>query len=68
MEIQTRIGGPALGMRKQIVDDKNGFIVKSFRKLAQKIIFLLANPGKRKKMDKLARKPYQKNSYFPAWF
>jgi len=59
------IGGPASGIRKQICDGKNGFIVKSAEELAQRIIFLLKNPKKRNELGKAARKTVFKNFLFP---
>jgi len=62
---QAVIGGPASGIRKQIRNGKNGFIVKSPEEMAQKIIFLLSHPAKRKLMGGLARKTVLENFLFP---
>ena len=62
---QAVIGGPASGIRKQIQNGKNGFIVKSPEEMAQKIIFLLSHPAKRKLMGSLARKTVLENFLFP---
>ena len=62
---QAVIGGPALGIRKQIRNGKNGFIVKSPEEMAQKIIFLLSHPAERKRMGNSARKTVLENFLFP---
>ena len=62
---QAVIGGPASGIRKQIRNGKNGFIVKSPEEMAQKIIFLLSHPEKRKHMGNSARKTVLENFLFP---
>ena len=62
---QAVIGGPASGVRKQIWNGKNGFIVKSPEEMVQKIIFLLSHPAKRKLMGGLARKTVLENFLFP---
>ena len=62
---QAVIGGPASGIRKQVRNGKNGFIVKSPEEMAQKIIFLLSHPAKRKLMGGLARKTVLENFLFP---
>ena len=59
------IGGPASGIRKQIKNGKNGFIVKNPGELAQKIIFLLSHSQKKKNMGKEAKKTVQKKFLFP---
>ncbi|OGF78188.1 hypothetical protein A2W54_03745 [Candidatus Giovannonibacteria bacterium RIFCSPHIGHO2_02_43_13] len=62
---QAVIGGPASGIRKQIRNGKNGFIVKSPEEMAQKIIFLLSRPAKRKRLGNSARKTVLENFLFP---
>ena len=62
---QTVIGGPALGIRKQISNGKNGFIVKSPEEMAQKIIFLLSHPAKRRLVGNSARKTVFGSFLFP---
>ena len=59
------IGGPALGIRKQIKNGKNGFIVKNPDELAQKILFLLSHTKKNKKMGSEAKKTVQERFLFP---
>ena len=59
------IGGPALGIRKQIKNGKNGFIVKNPDELAQKILFLLSHPKKKKKMGSEAKKTVRERFLFP---
>lgn len=61
---QPVIGGPASGIRKQIRNGKNGFIVKSPEEMAQKIIFLLSNPAEKRMMGKSARKSVMENFLF----
>jgi len=62
---QPVLGGPASGIRKQIRNGKNGFIVKSPEEMAQRIIFLLSHPAKRNLMGNSARKTVLKNFLFP---
>ncbi|MBI2063798.1 MAG: glycosyltransferase [Candidatus Yanofskybacteria bacterium] len=52
---QPVIGGPADGLRVQIKNGKNGFIVKTPQELAEKIVHLLEHPAKKKIMGKAAR-------------
>lgn len=59
------IGGPASGIRKQIQNGKNGFIVESAEDLAEKIIYLLSHPKKRKLLGEAARKTVLKKFLFP---
>jgi|SRR3989344_7457777 len=59
------IGGPASGIRKQIKNGKNGFIAENPDELAQKMIFLLSHPKKKKKMGNEAKKTVQKKFLFP---
>ncbi|MDP3948812.1 MAG: glycosyltransferase [bacterium] len=62
---QPVLGGPASGIRKQIRNGKNGFLVKSPEEMAQRIIFLLSHPAKRNLMGRLARKTVLENFLFP---
>ena len=62
---QAVIGGPASGIRKQIRNGKNGFIVKSPEEMAQKIIFLLSRPTERKRLGNSAKKTVLENFLFP---
>lgn len=62
---QAVIGGPASGIRKQIRNGKNGFIVKSPEEMAQKIIFLLSNQKQKKLLGKAARKTVLEKFLFP---
>lgn len=59
------IGGPASGIRKQIRNGKNGFIVESSEAMAQKIVFLFSHPRKEKLMGKSARKTVLEYFLFP---
>ncbi|MDZ4286159.1 MAG: glycosyltransferase [Candidatus Sungbacteria bacterium] len=59
------IGGPASGIRKQIQDGKNGFVARTPEDLAEKIIFLLSHPEKRKLLGEYARKTVLKKFLFP---
>lgn len=59
------IGGPASGIRKQIRNGKNGFIVKSPEELAQKIVFLLSHPEKRKSLGESAHRTVWEKFLFP---
>lgn len=62
---QAVIGSPASGIKKQIRNRKNGFIVKSSEEMAQKIIFLLSHPTERKRLGNSARKTVLENFLFP---
>ena len=55
------IAGPASGLKRQITNSKNGFIVKNSSELAKKIILLLQNPQKKEKMGQKAKKTVIKN-------
>lgn len=59
------IGGTASGIRKQIRDGKNGFVAKTPEDLAEKIVFLLSHPEKRKMLGEYARKTVLKKFLFP---
>ncbi len=50
------IGGNVGGIKLQIKDGKNGFLVSSSKEMAKRIVELIENPGLSKKMGKLARK------------
>lgn len=62
---QPVIGGPASGIKKQIKNGENGFIVKSSEELAEKIFYLLKHPGKKKIMGVRARKTVMEKFLFP---
>ncbi len=64
---QPVIGGPASGIRKQIINNKNGFIAKNSEELAQRALFLLANYKKKKKMGEEARKTVFRKFLFPRF-
>ncbi|MBI2626695.1 MAG: glycosyltransferase [Parcubacteria group bacterium] len=59
------VGGPAFGIRKQIVDGHNGFIVTTPQELANKILLLLNNEKRRNRMGKAAREVVIKKFLFP---
>ncbi len=58
------IGGPALGIRRQIRNGKNGFIARGPDELAQRIINLLEYPKKRKKIGAAAKASVAKHFLF----
>ena len=62
---QPVVGGPASGIKKQIVNGKNGLIAGDSYLLARDIIFLLSNSAKRKAMGKAAQKSVMKQFLFP---
>ena len=62
---QPVIGGPASGIKKQIQNGQNGFIVKSPEEMAQKINFLLSHPKEKRVMGESARKSVIKKFLFP---
>jgi len=62
---QPVIGGPASGIRKQIQNGINGFIVKSPEEMAEKIIFLLSHPTEKRILGNAARKTVLKKFLFP---
>lgn len=62
---QAVIGGPASGIQKQIQNGKNGFIVRTPEELAQKIVFLLSRPEKRKLLGESARRTVLEKFLFP---
>lgn len=59
------VGGPAFGIREQIVEGYNGFIVTTPQELANKILLLLDNEKRRNSMGKAARKVVIKKFLFP---
>ncbi len=59
------VGGPASGVRKQIKNGKNGFIVKNPKELSNKIKLFLSNSEKRKIFGREAKKTVSNNFLFP---
>ena len=59
------IGGSASGIRKQIRNGKNGLVARTPEDLAEKIVFLLAHPEKRRLFGKHARQTVLKKFLFP---
>lgn len=59
------IGGPASGIRRQIINGQNGFIVTSSEEMAEKIIYLLKNPKKKNRLGKEARRTVIHNFLLP---
>ena len=59
------VGGSALGIKKQIQDEENGFITKTSEELAERIIFLLKNPKVSAVMGKNAKESVRQNFLFP---
>lgn len=53
------IGGNVGGIQLQIEDGKNGFLVNSVEECANKVLYLLKNPKKAKKMGKNGKKKVQ---------
>ncbi|MBI3092745.1 MAG: glycosyltransferase [Candidatus Levybacteria bacterium] len=62
---QPVLGGPASGIRKQIRNGENGFVVKSPEEMALKAIFLLSHPMEKKRLGNSARKTVLDNFLFP---
>lgn len=54
------LGGEGLGVKKQIKDGKNGYIVKNKKEGAKKTIFLLENKKKSKEIGKRGKESVQK--------
>jgi len=59
------VGGSASGIKKQIQNELNGFIVKTPEELAEKIVFLLKNPKVAEAMGSNAKESVRKNFLFP---
>ena len=59
------IGGNVGGIKHQIVDGKSGFLVDSSDEAADRIIELLKDPAKSKKMGMAARKRVRENFLMP---
>lgn len=59
------IGGSASGIRKQVSDGRNGFIVRSSEELAEKMIFLLEHAKQRQKMGEAARRTVAEKFLLP---
>jgi len=55
------IGGNAGGIRYQIKDGENGFLVSSPREAARRIVQLLKEPGLRRRMGQQARETVKQN-------
>lgn len=55
------IGGNTGGIRTQIIDNENGFLVDSIEDASAKIEFLLGNPGKRTEFGKAAKQHVKHN-------
>jgi trehalose synthase len=55
------VGGNVGGIRRQIVDGENGFLVNSIDEAAARIVTLLKNPKQRERMGTLARETVRKN-------
>lgn len=62
---QPVVGGSALGLRRQIRDGKNGFIVKTQEELARRIVYLLEHPKAKRKMGEAARRTVARNFLMP---
>ncbi len=59
------IGGPAAGIRRQIKNGRNGYIVKNSTKLAERIVELLDDAKKRKAIGRAARATVSQNFLLP---
>lgn len=55
------IGGSASGVRMQIQNNKNGYIVKSTKQLAERLDFLLSHAHDRKVIGSAGQKSVRKN-------
>lgn len=55
------IGGNTGGIRTQIIDNENGFLVDSVEDAASKIEYLLQNPGKSKEFGQAAKEHVRHN-------
>ncbi len=60
------IGGNTGGIRLQIDDRKNGYLVDSADEAAERIVHLIKNPDKRKTMGKRAREKVKKYYLLPG--
>lgn len=61
------VGGPAPGVRLQIIHGKTGYIVKSPDELAQRITQLLADPEKRRLMGEAGRQRAEERFLLPRF-
>ncbi|RLC35211.1 MAG: glycosyl transferase family 1 [Candidatus Nealsonbacteria bacterium] len=59
------IGGNVGGIKIQIEDGKNGFLVANYRETAKRIVQLLQNPELNKKMGQMARLQVKRNFLIP---
>ncbi len=55
------IGGKAGGIKIQIEDDKNGFLVSSIQEATDKTLYLLQNPAEAKKMGQAGKEIVREN-------
>jgi trehalose synthase len=62
---KTVIGGPASGIRRQIRNGKNGFIVDTSEDLANRILTLLHDPKKRERIGMAAHRSVAKYFLMP---
>ncbi len=62
---QAVVGGPASGIRKQIRNGRNGFVVSSPEELAGKVIYLLSHSAEKKAMGITARETVLEHFLFP---
>ena len=59
------VGGPAAGVRMQIRDGENGYIVEGRNELSERIIFLLTHPEERRRLGEAAHETVRRKFLFP---
>jgi len=59
------VGGDTVGIRMQIEDGKNGFLVGSIDECAEKMIFLLKNKKEAEKMGRVAKETVREKYLLP---
>ncbi len=59
------IGGEVGGIKLQINDGKNGFLVSSPKEAAKRAVYLLHNPGAKEKMSRAAKSTVSKKFLMP---
>lgn len=59
------VGGPGEGIRTQITDGENGFIVQNRDELVKRLVFLLGHPEERQRLGRAAHETVCKKFLFP---
>lgn len=61
------VGGPASGVRRQIMHGKNGYIAKNTKELTKYVGYLLANPAEQKRIGKAGKESVREHFLMPRF-